>query len=359
MEENTDPARKEENQEVNPTPVDNGVDAGTSSKEQEETMDFKSRIALEELHGTIEQLKAELAKAVVGQHEFVELLVVALLSDGHVLIEGVLGIAKTVTAKLFAKTLDTAFSRIQFTPDLMPSDVLGTSILNMKTSEFEFKHGPIFSNIVLIDEINRAPAKTQAALFEVMEERQVTIDGHKYTMQPPFMVLATQNPIEQEGTYALPEAQLDRFLFKIKVDYPNLEDEVKILKSHHERREQNPLNLIGAILDPVKLLEFRKQVQEIIIEEKILQYIAEINIKSRQHPHLYLGGSPRASLAIMNASKAFAAIAGRDFVTPEDVKRSTVPVLRHRVILSPEREMEGMTPETVIDMIVQSVEIPR
>ncbi|MAZ27237.1 MAG: magnesium chelatase [Cytophagaceae bacterium] len=359
MEENTDPARKEENQEVNPTPVDNGVDAGTSSKEQEETMDFKSRIALEELHGTIEQLKAELAKAVVGQHEFVELLVVALLSDGHVLIEGVPGIAKTVTAKLFAKTLDTAFSRIQFTPDLMPSDVLGTSILNMKTSEFEFKHGPIFSNIVLIDEINRAPAKTQAALFEVMEERQVTIDGHKYTMQPPFMVLATQNPIEQEGTYALPEAQLDRFLFKIKVDYPNLEDEVKILKSHHERREQNPLNLIGAILDPVKLLEFRKQVQEIIIEEKILQYIAEINIKSRQHPHLYLGGSPRASLAIMNASKAFAAIAGRDFVTPEDVKRSTVPVLRHRVILSPEREMEGMTPETVIDMIVQSVEIPR
>ena len=359
MEENTDPARKEENQEVNPTPVDNGVDAGTSSKEQEETMDFKSRIALEELHGTIEQLKAELAKAVVGQHEFVELLVVALLSDGHVLIEGVPGIAKTVTAKLFAKTLDTAFSRIQFTPDLMPSDVLGTSILNMKTSEFEFKHGPIFSNIVLIDEINRAPAKTQAALFEVMEERQVTIDGHKYTMQPPFMVLATQNPIEQEGTYALPEAQLDRFLFKIKVDYPNLEDEVKILKSHHERREQNPLNLIGAILDPVKLLEFRKQVQEIIIEEKILQYIAEINIKSRQHPHLYLGGSPRASLAIMNASKAFAAIAGRDFVTPEDVKRSTVPVLRHRVIISPEREMEGMTPETVIDMIVQSVEIPR
>lgn len=348
MEENINQPEREENQDLTPTP-----------ENTEESLDFKNRIALEDLHNAVEKLKSELAKAIIGQHEFIDLLIVALLADGHVLIEGVPGIAKTVTAKLFARTLNTEFSRIQFTPDLMPSDVLGTSILNMKSSEFEFKKGPIFSNIVLIDEINRAPAKTQAALFEVMEERQVTIDGTKYKMEPPFMVLATQNPVEQEGTYALPEAQLDRFLFKIKVDYPNLEDEVKILKSHHERREENPVALINAILEPSQLREFKKQVQEIIIEEKILQYIAEINIKSRQHPHLYLGGSPRASLAIMNASKAFAAISGRDFVTPEDVKRATKPVLRHRVILSPEREMEGMTPETVIDMIVQSVEIPR
>ena len=323
-----------------------------------EDIDFKSRLPLEELRDAVDKLKAELGKVIIGQHEFIELLIVALLSDGHVLIEGVPGIAKTITAKLFAKTLHTDFSRIQFTPDLMPSDVLGTSILNMKTSEFEFKNGPIFSNIVLIDEINRAPAKTQAALFEVMEERQVTIDGHKYSMQPPFMVLATQNPIEQEGTYALPEAQLDRFLFKIKVSYPDLQDEIAILKSHHERHVK-PTENIDVVLTPEKLLAFRQLTHEVIIEEKILNYIAEITVKSRTHPHLYLGGSPRASIAIMNAAKAFAAINGRDFVTPEDVKRSVIPVMRHRVILSPEREMEGMTPEAVIEMLVQSVEIPR
>tara|TARA_R110002020_G_scaffold451830_8_gene666013 strand:- start:466 stop:1509 length:1044 start_codon:yes stop_codon:yes gene_type:complete len=330
----------------------------TNSPEVNEELEFKNRIPLEELRDAVDKLKAELGKVIVGQHEFIELLIVALLADGHVLIEGVPGIAKTVTAKLFAKTLKTQFSRIQFTPDLMPSDVLGTSVLNMKSSEFEFKQGPIFSNIVLIDEINRAPAKTQAALFEVMEERQITIDGKKYEMKPPFMVLATQNPIEQEGTYALPEAQLDRFLFKIKVDYPDLQDEVAILKSHHERKGTS-IQAIEAVLTPEKLIDFRQQTHDVIIEEKILNYIAEINVKSRTHPHLYLGGSPRASLAIMNAAKAFAAINGRDFVTPEDVKRSVAPVLRHRVILSPEREMEGMTPETVIEMLIQAVEIPR
>ncbi len=241
----------------------------------------------------------------------------------------------------------------------MPSDVLGTSVLNMKTSEFEFKKGPIFSNVVLIDEINRAPAKTQAALFEVMEERQITMDGHQYNMEYPFMVLATQNPVEQEGTYALPEAQLDRFLFKIKVGYPSLTDEVTILKTHHDRKFDLPQEQIEAVITPETLKKFRSQVQEVLIEEKIFNYIAQVVDKTRNHPHLYLGGSPRASLAIMNASKAFAAMSGRDFVTPDDVKRSLAPVLRHRIILSPEREMEGMTPETVIDMIAQSVEIPR
>ena len=286
-------------------------------------------------------------------------MIVSLLVDGHVLIEGVPGIAKTVTAKLFAKTLKTEFSRIQFTPDLMPSDILGTSIFNVKTTEFEFKKGPIFSNIILIDEINRAPAKTQAAMFETMEERQVTMDGTTYPMDTPFMVLATQNPIEQEGTYALPEAQLDRFLFKIKVGYPTLEEEVRIIQTHHERKGEPAHKQIIGVLNAQKLAEYRANIQDIVVEEKIIKYIADIITKTRNHPHLYLGGSPRASIATLNAAKAFAAIKGRDFVIPEDVKRALVPVLNHRVILTPEREMEGMTTESVVGMIIESVEIPR
>ena len=329
------------------------------SELQNEELHFNNRIPLEQLKEKVGAIKAQLNKVIIGQEDFIELLIISLLADGHVLIEGVPGIAKTITAKLFSKTLKTDFSRIQFTPDLMPSDILGTSILNMKSSEFEYKKGPIFSNVVLIDEINRAPAKTQAALFEVMEERQVTIDGHKYKMEYPFMVLATQNPIEQEGTYALPEAQLDRFLFKIKVGYPSLSDEVNILKTHHERKMKMPQDSIEGVLSPEDLKVLRSHIQNILLEEKIFSYIAQIVDKTRNHPHLYLGGSPRASLAIMNASKAFAAINGRDFVTPDDVKKTLNPVLGHRIILSPEREMEGMTPETVIDMIAQSIEIPR
>ncbi|WP_411894431.1 AAA family ATPase [Winogradskyella sp. A2] len=322
-------------------------------------LNFDNRIQLDGLKESVEQIKSELRNVIIGQDNFVELLIVALLADGHVLIEGVPGIAKTVTAKLFAKVLKTDFSRIQFTPDLMPSDVLGTSVLNMKTSEFEFKKGPIFSNIVLIDEINRAPAKTQAALFETMEERQATIDGITYKFENPFMVLATQNPIEQEGTYALPEAQLDRFIFKIKVDYPSLEDEIKIIASHHERKGDAPQSRINAILDTKSLEDYKNKTQAIVVEKKIIKYIAEIVSKTRNHPHLYLGGSPRASIAILNTSKAFAAINGRDFVIPEDIKRALNPVLNHRVILTPEREMEGMSTENVIEMIVQSVEVPR
>ncbi|MFD1095643.1 AAA family ATPase [Salegentibacter chungangensis] len=327
--------------------------------EPKEELNFNNRIPLEELSNAVKQLKEQLAKVIVGQDEFVELLIVGLLSNGHVLIEGVPGIAKTLTAKLFAKSLETNFSRIQFTPDLMPSDVLGTSVLNMKSSEFEFKPGPVFSNIILIDEINRSPAKTQAALFEVMEERQVTIDGKVHKMEDPFMVLATQNPIEQEGTYALPEAQLDRFLFKIEVDYPSLDDEVKILQTHHQRKGAQPDANIEAVLSPKNLAELKKQIHEIIVEEKLLNYIAQLVTKTRNHPHLYLGASPRASLAIMNTSKAFAAINGRDFVTPEDIQKSLYPVLVHRIILSPDREMEGMTARNVIEMITQSIEIPR
>lgn len=333
-----------ENQEVN---------------QNKEELKFENRIPLEGLSDAVESLKTQLSKVIVGQDNFVELLIVGLLANGHVLIEGVPGVAKTITAKLFAKSLKTNFSRIQFTPDLMPSDVLGTSIFNTKTSEFEFKKGPVFSNIVLIDEINRAPAKTQAALFEVMEERQVTMDGKLYKMDAPFMVLATQNPIEQEGTYALPEAQLDRFLFKIEVGYPELEDEVKILQTHHERKGKLPETEVEAVLEPQKISELRDQIHEIIVEEKLLNYIAELINKTRNHPHLYLGASPRASIAVMNAAKAFAAVNGRDFVIPEDIKNALKPVLAHRLILSPDREMEGMTAGGVIDMITQSVEIPR
>ena len=329
------------------------------NKDTTNAVNFNNRIQLEGLKNAVEAIKTELRKVIVGQDNFVELLIVALLADGHVLIEGVPGIAKTVTAKLFAKVLKTDFSRIQFTPDLMPSDVLGTSVLNMKSSEFEFKKGPIFSNIVLIDEINRAPAKTQAALFETMEERQATIDGTTYKFNDPFMVLATQNPIEQEGTYALPEAQLDRFIFKIKVDYPSLEDEIKIILSHHERKGVAPQKNINAVLDVIALADYKAKTQDVIVEHKIVQYIAEVVSKTRNHPHLYLGGSPRASIAILNTAKAFAAINGRDFVTPKDVKKALNPVLNHRIILTPEREMEGMTTENVIEMIVQSVEIPR
>lgn len=322
-------------------------------------LNFDNRIPLDDLNKKVAELKQELSKVIVGQADFVELLIAALLVDGHVLIEGVPGIAKTLTAKLFAKTVNTGFSRIQFTPDLMPSDILGTSVFNMQQSNFEFKQGPIFSNVILIDEINRAPAKTQAALFETMEERQVTIDGTTYPMGDPFLVLATQNPIEQEGTYALPEAQLDRFLFKIKVGYPSVEEEVQIIKTHHERQTDKPEDLISSIINPEQLAQFKGLVQQIVMEEKIMRYIAELIGNTRNHPHLYLGASPRASIAAMNTSKAFAAIEGRDFVTPEDVKRALPPILNHRMILSPEREMEGMSPETVIHMITESVEIPR
>lgn len=329
------------------------------NQEQHIPESFESRIDLSGLKIAVDKIKKQLEKVIVGQEEFIELLLVSLLSRGHVLIEGVPGVAKTVTAKLLSKTIDTEFNRIQFTPDLMPSDVLGTSVLNMKSSEFEFKPGPIFSNLVLIDEINRSPAKTQAALFEVMEERQVTIDGNEYKMNPPFMVLATQNPIEQEGTYALPEAQLDRFLFKIHVGYPNLEEEVKIIQSFNERKGKQPETLIESVISEKELLEYESKVYDVLVEEKVVKYIAEIVTNTRNHPHLYLGASPRASLAVYMASKAFAAISGRDFVTPDDVKKSIYPVLRHRIILTPEREMEGITPDKVIEMIIQSIEVPR
>lgn len=306
-----------------------------------------------------QKMQDQLSEVIVGQHEMVELLLAGILADGHILIEGVPGVAKTLTAKLMAKMLAVDFSRIQFTPDLMPSDVTGTSVFNAQTTSFQFRQGPIFANIVLIDEINRAPAKTQASLFEVMEERQVTIDGHSYKMQTPFMVLATQNPIEHEGTYRLPEAQLDRFLMKINVGYPSLEDEIKILAQQNIQPISELVMQIEPIISPSDLLEARKQVRAVFVEEKIISYIANIIYATRNDRSLYVGASPRASIALLNVSKAIAVLRGRNFVIPEDVAYAVIPVLRHRISLTPEREMEGATADEVIKEILKKIEVPR
>ncbi|HEU4470019.1 MAG TPA: MoxR family ATPase [Flavisolibacter sp.] len=320
---------------------------------------FASRTDLSGLNEAVMAIRQQIKKVIVGQDEMVKLIVAALLADGHVLIEGVPGVAKTLTAKLVARSLAVQFSRIQFTPDLMPSDVLGTPVFNPREGSFDFKKGPVFGNIVLIDEINRAPAKTQSALFEVMEEKQITVDGKTYTMQSPFMVLATQNPVEQEGTYRLPEAQLDRFLFKIVVPYPSESEEFEILSQFHQIGNADVLASVQPVLQAERVVQIRRQVKSIVIEEKLLQFIAKLVHQTRHHKSIYLGASPRASLAVMNAAKAMAAISGRDFVTPEDILEVVPPVLRHRVILSPDKEMEGVTEDTVIKQIIQTLDIPR
>jgi len=324
-----------------------------------EETNFAPRTDLTELKESIEKVRAEVKKIIVGQGSIIDMMIAAVLADGHVLIEGVPGIAKTLLAKIIARTISADFSRIQFTPDLMPSDILGTSIFNMKNSEFEFNRGPIFSNIILIDEINRAPAKTQSALFEAMEERQVTVDGATYKLDSPFTVFATQNPIEHEGTYKLPEAQLDRFLFKVEMDYPLPEEEIKILLDLHSRKNINDLNLIQPVFTKETLRKLREKVRAAHLDEKVAGYITQIVNKTRNNSDLYLGGSPRASISIMIGAKAIAAISGRDFVTPDDVKMVVYPTLRHRILLTPEKEMEGKTPDDIVKTILERVEVPR
>lgn len=314
---------------------------------------------IEALHNAVEKVKAAIATVIVGQETMVELLLAAIIADGHVLIEGVPGVAKTLTAKLLAQCIDVPFSRIQFTPDLMPSDVIGTSVFNPNSGNFSFRHGPIFSNVVLIDEINRSPAKTQAALFEVMEEKQITFDGTTYQMKPPFIVLATQNPIEHEGTYKLPEAQLDRFMFKIEVGYPTLEQEILILQHTHEGRMTDYMAKVQPVLSADIIIRIRQTAASMHIEEKVLRYIAELVYETRQNKALFLGGSPRASVAVLKASKAIAAMSGRSFVTPDDVKKVIAPVLRHRIMLTPEKEMEGSTADEIIEQMVKKIEVPR
>ena len=320
---------------------------------------FEQRTDLGELLQAMNALEHQVKKLIVGQEEMIRLLMAAILADGHVLIEGLPGVAKTLTARLVAKCLHAKFGRIQFTPDLMPSDVLGTNIYNPAHTSFEFKRGPVFGNIVLIDEINRAPAKTQSALFEVMEERQVTMDGISYPLTPPFIVLATQNPIEQEGTYRLPEAQLDRFLFKVKIPYPTPEEELLIIQRFHGMERQAILDDIEPVISGEKIVELRRQLNTIVVDEKLMQFIARIVTLTRNDKSIYLGASPRASLALLQGAKAVAALAGRDFIIPDDVIGLAKPVLRHRIILTPEKEMEGVSEDEIIEKIINSIEVPR
>jgi MoxR-like ATPase len=320
---------------------------------------FGQRTDMSKLTAAVEEIKETLGRIIVGQADSIDLLIAGILADGHILIEGVPGVAKTLTAKLISKAIDAKYSRIQFTPDLMPSDVLGTSVFNPKNVDFEFKQGPIFGNIILIDEINRAPAKTQSALFEVMEERQVTIDGKNYKMEEPFIVLATQNPVEQEGTYRLPEAQLDRFLFKIEIKYPSLEEEIAIVTRQHQQKTNEQLAEIKPILSKKDIIGLRSQVRAFHVEPKILEFVARIVHETRNNKSLYLGASPRASLAVVNAAKALAAIRGRDFVTPDDIVWVAPAVLRHRLMLTPDKEMEGVSTDDIVKQIIQKIEVPR
>ena len=319
----------------------------------------QERTDLAEFSEKVSQIKREISRVVVGQHEAIDLLLTAILADGHILIEGVPGVAKTLLARLMSRLIDARFSRIQFTPDLMPSDVLGTTVFNMKSSEFEFHRGPVFSDLVLVDEINRSPAKTQAALFEVMEERQVTIDGSTHRMGSIYTIIATQNPVEQEGTYRLPEAQLDRFLFKIRMGYPSVDEEVDILKRHQDNVKLTKLEEIKPVLSIDELLKMREKLQSVYVEESLLRYIATIIQQTRTSKAVYLGASPRAAVAMLNASKASALLNGRDFVTPEDIKFVTPSILQHRLILTAEAEMEGYTALKVAQKLIDKVEVPK
>ena len=325
----------------------------------EKTVHFESRLDLTSLNTKLGNIKSEISKVIVGQEKIIDLIMVAMLANGHVLLEGVPGVAKTLIAKLFARAIDSGFSRIQFTPDLMPSDILGTSVFDLKTSLFTYKKGPVFSNIILIDEINRSPAKTQAALFEVMEEQQITMDGVTYSMSKPFLVIATQNPIEHEGTYRLPEAQLDRFLLKINISYPSLEEEINILNKEHANRLERKQDIVLPVINALEIIELQKVIREIIVEPELLEYIAKISKMTRENSSLYLGASPRASIALLKSSKAYAAIMGRDFVIPDDIKAVAVFVLQHRVIVSPAQEMENITSAKIIGQILDSIDVPR
>lgn len=321
--------------------------------------DFENRTDLTSLKSSAASVYSTFYSVIAGQPSLAGLMLTAILSEGHILIEGVPGIGKTLSARLMAKLLDAQFTRIQFTPDLMPSDILGTSYYDMQKSVFEFRKGPLFSDIVLIDEINRSPAKTQAALFEAMEERQISNDGVTYSLGEYFMVLATQNPIEQEGTYKLPEAQLDRFFFRIVLGYPDRNEELQILKRHQNHKSFTALSDVQHVLSKEKILALRDMVSGVYVEDKLLGYITSIVQSTRIHPSIFLGASPRASVVLLKASKAYAALQGRDFVVPEDIRYVAVPALNHRITLNPEAEMEGLTALEVCKKIIEQTEVPK
>ncbi len=318
-----------------------------------------SRIDTSNLTQNIQTIRDQIASVVVGQKQAVELILTALLADGHVLLEGVPGVAKTLTARLIARLVDARFNRIQFTPDLMPSDVLGTTVFDLRTSEFAFHAGPVFADIILVDEINRAPAKTQAALFEAMEERQVTIDGTTYPMGQIYTIIATQNPVEQEGTYKLPEAQLDRFMMKITIDYPDAEEELQILSRHQTNSRITKLEHIQPVISQEQLLQMRTMLKAVLVEPTLLRYIVAIVQQTRQSKAVFLGASPRAAVAMLQASKAYALLQGRDFVTPDDIKTVTPSILQHRIMLNAEAEMQGFTPISVVQTLINKVEVPK
>lgn len=320
---------------------------------------MEARTDLSLFNERISQIRKRISSVIVGQQEAVDMLITCILANGHVLIEGMPGVAKTLMARLTAKLIDAKFSRIQFTPDLMPSDVLGTSVFSMKTSEFDFHPGPVFANIVLADEINRSPAKTQAALFEVMEERQATIDGNTYKMDDVYTIIATQNPIEQEGTYRLPEAQLDRFLMKITMGFPSVDEEVEILKHHNGNSQFARINDVEPIMTKEQLTEMRRMMDSVVMEESLMRYIAEIISQTRKSKAVFVGASPRATVAVMQCAKAYALLQGRDFVTPDDIKAVAPYVIHHRIILNAEAEMSGLTPDKVTRTLIDKVEVPK
>ena len=343
---------------VNPNDSTNSGEDVSPDTSIESTSDLSAG-RINDVIDVADAIKAQLSRVIVGQEELMDLMVISILTKGHILIEGVPGVAKTLTARLFAKTIDADFSRIQFTPDLMPSDILGTNIFNAKTHDFEFKQGPIFADIVVADEINRAPAKTQAAMFEVMQEAQVSVDGTTREMGQAFMVLATQNPIDNEGTYNLPEAQLDRFIFKVVVDYPSLEEDIDILKRFRSDFDMKEMENVQKVVSLKQLLKLRGIVESVSISDQLLEYIARIIQETRTTGDLFLGASSRAALWMMKASKAAAALRGRNFVTPDDIRWVTKPVLNHRIILSPQREMEGIPASVILQQIIEKVEVPR
>lgn len=308
-----------------------------------------------------EKMRHEAKKVVVGQEELFKLVVVSFFTGGHVLLEGVPGTAKTLIAKTLAMLVTGQFSRVQFTPDLMPSDIVGTSVFDLATNQFNLKRGPVFTNVLLADEINRAPAKTQAALLECMEERQVSIDGVRHQLAPPFIVLATQNPVEYEGTYPLPEAQLDRFLFKLRVAYPGRETERQILMNYHEGFKATQLEKAGvaSVVDRASLQQCQEEIQEVTVEDSIFDYIVSLAEASRDSTELVLGGSPRSSIALLLASKTYAALEGRNYIVPDDVKFLAPHVYRHRILLKPEAEIEGLSADNIIEKLLASTEIPR
>lgn len=318
-----------------------------------------SRIDLSDFQEKVNLLRDKIATVIVGQERAIDLILTAILADGHVLVEGVPGVAKTLLSRLISKLIDADFKRIQFTPDLMPSDVLGTNVFNIKTQEFEFHKGPIFSQIVLVDEINRAPAKTQAAMFEVMEERQSTVDGVTRAMSPLYTVLATQNPVEQEGTYRLPEAQLDRFMMKVNMGYPSYDEEVKILERHEENTTLIKLDDIKPVLSVEQLLQLRSYLDKVVVDKSLLCYIAQITQQTRLSQAIQLGASPRASIYILKGAKAYALLQGRDFVTPDDIKTIVPPVLEHRLILTADAEMQGFTIEKLAQALLDKIEVPK